>query len=79
MGHFGNIRYHYLSSDILAHCKRQLGREITELLALHQLPEGYHGVFLVGNFNADCCFPGNRGFNTNIHSGKIQLDIICES
>ena len=79
MWHFGNIRNYSLTCNILSYCKRKFGFCLLKFFWLEQISEHNRTVLFIGNLNAHCCFAGDRCFNTDIRSGKIQFDVICKT
>ena len=76
VGHLGDVRHHGLPRNVLAHRKSDIGRKILEFTALQEIAQRHGHGLLVGHFYADCRFPGDRRFDSDVRGRQMHFDII---
>ena len=48
-------------------------------IGLQQFAQHNSGILRIRHFNTNCCFSGDRGFDSNIGSSKIQFNIVRQT
>ena len=78
MRHLCNIRNNRIACQVLADSKRETALCAAEFLGLQNIPQSDKRRMLVGHFDTDGRFAGNRRLDPDIHRCKTEFDIICQ-